>query len=286
MTASTASTDATRATDDATNTSQRAAPELTTGQYLWRLLRCDPWLFAINLVAWTAEHAFPLVYGLITGAFFDALAGHRPLGLSAWAVVAIFAGAGVTQCAILASGFITWFTYYYTMQALLRRNLFDWVMRGPGTHTLPDSPSEAMSRFRDDVQEVSNLFENWVDILGVGMFVVGSIVIMARINLLITVIAVLPFACLLLLTQLSGRLLKRLRQANREATGRITDHIGEMFAAVQAVKVAGAESRMVDHFRQLNIRRRRAALRDNLVTALLDSLNTNMGGIGIGIVLL
>ncbi|MFI4878595.1 MAG: ATP-binding cassette domain-containing protein, partial [Steroidobacterales bacterium] len=52
------------------------------------------------------------------------------------------------------------------------------------------------------------------------------------------------------------------------------------------VKVAGAEMRVVERFRLLNIRRRRAALRDNLVTALLQSLNTNMGGIGIGIVLL
>lgn len=269
-----------------TPASETATERLTTGQYLWRLLRCDPWLFAVNIVAWTLIHTFPLLWGLLNGMVFDALAGHGPLGLSVWAVLAIFVGTGVADFALLVGGFLYWFTYYYTMQALLRRNLFDWVMRGPGTHTLPDSPSEAMSRFRDDVQEVSNLFENWIDFVGQALFVLGSLLVMARINLMITLVAFLPFALLLAVTNLSGALLKRLRRANREATGRITDHIGEMFAAVLAVKVAGAEEHVVEHFRALNERRRAAALRDNLVTVMLQSLNTNMGGIGIGIVLL
>jgi ABC-type multidrug transport system fused ATPase/permease subunit len=260
--------------------------QLRIGQYLWRLLRCDPWLFAVNFVAWTLIHIFPLLWGLLNGMVFDALVGHSPLHLSVWAVLAIFVGAAVAQFALLFGGFLYWFTYYYTMQALLRRNLFDWVMRGPGTHRLPDSPSEAMSRFRDDVQDVSNLFENWIDFVGQGLFVVGSLIIMARINAVITAAVFLPFILLLVLTNLSGALLKRLRRANREATGRITDHIGEMFAAVLAVKVAGAETQVVEHFRALNARRRVAALRDNLVTVMLQSLNTNMGGIGIGLVLL
>jgi len=110
---------------------------LTTWQYLWRLLRCDARLFVLNMIAWTAVHTFPLLTGLLTGWFFDALAGHGPLGLNVWAVLAIFAAAGVARFGIFAGGLLIWFTYYFTVQSLLRRNLFAWVMRGPGTHRLP-----------------------------------------------------------------------------------------------------------------------------------------------------
>jgi ATP-binding cassette, subfamily B, bacterial len=262
------------------------APPLTTWQYLWRLLRCDVGLFALNIVTWTLDHTSPLATGLITGWFFDALAGHGPLGMNVWAVVALFTAVGVAQFGVFSLGLLTWFTYYFTVQSLLRRNLFDWVMRGPGTHQLPDSPGEAMSRFREDVDEVSRLFENWVDIWGMSLYILIALLIMLRIDALIAAIVFLPFVALLVATNLLGGTLKRLRQANREATGRITDFIGETFGAAQAVKVASAEESVIARFRRLNVRRRRAAVLDTSAAALLQSLNGSMGAIGAGIVLL
>ncbi|HLJ80163.1 MAG TPA: ABC transporter ATP-binding protein [Ktedonobacterales bacterium] len=264
----------------------QTAQSLTTWQYLWRLLRCDGRLFALNLLVWTLVHTFPLVTGLLTGWFFDALTGQAPLGASVWVVVAIFAAAGVARFGIFAGGLLIWFTYYFTVQSLLRRNLFNWVMRGPGTHRLPDSPSEAMSRFRDDVEEVSRLFENWIDIGGMSLYIVIALLIMLHINTLIAGVVFVPFAALLLATNLLSGMFKRLRQSNREATGRITDFIGEMFGAAQAVKVASAEEGAIARFRRLNAVRRKAAVRDTSVAALIQSLNSNMGAIGAGIVLL
>ncbi|MGH2516463.1 MAG: ABC transporter transmembrane domain-containing protein, partial [Ktedonobacterales bacterium] len=261
-------------------------PPLTTWQYLWRLLRCDGRLFVLNLLVWTLVHTFPLVTGLITGWFFDALTGQAPLSASVWVVVAVFAAAGVARFGIFAGGLLIWFTYYFTVQSLLRRNLFNWVMRGPGTHRLPDSPSEAMSRFRDDVEEVSRLFENWVDIGGMSLYIVIALLILLHINALIAGVVFVPFAALLLATNLLGAAFKRMRQSNREATGRITDFIGEVFGAAQAVKVASAEESVIARFRRLNAVRRRAAVRDTSVAALIQSLNSNMGAIGAGIVLL
>jgi ABC-type multidrug transport system fused ATPase/permease subunit len=251
-----------------------------------RLLRCDPGLFALNIVTWTLVHTSPLLTGLVLGWFFDALAGHGPLGMNVWMVVALFAAVGAARFGIFVGGLATWFAYYFTVQSLLRRNLFDWVMRGPGTHRLPDSPSEAMSRFRDDVEEVSRLFENWVDVWGMGLYIVLALVIMLRIDVLIAVLVYIPFAALLVGTNLAGGYLKRLRQTNREATGRITDFIGELFAAVQATKVSAAERTVVARFRALNGTRRKAAVLDTAAAALLQSLNANLGAIGAGIMLL
>ncbi|HKV84178.1 MAG TPA: ABC transporter ATP-binding protein [Ktedonobacterales bacterium] len=259
---------------------------LTTWQYLWRLLRCDGKLFALNLVVWTLVHTFPLVTGLVTGWFFAALTGHASLGANVWVVVVAVAAAALARFGLFVGGMLIWFTYYFTVQSLLRRNLFNWVMRGPGTHRLPDSPSEAMSRFRDDVEEVSHLFENWVDIGGMSLYIIIALLIMLHINALIAGVVYVPFLALLLATTLLGRAFKRLRQTNREATGRITDFIGETFGAAQAVKVASAEESVIARFRQLNATRRKAAVRDTSVAALIQTLNSNMGAIGAGIVLL
>ena len=259
---------------------------LTTNQYLWRLLRFDAPLFIANIIVWTIFHSFPLVIGLITGYFFDALSGKAPFGMNAWTIVVLVVLAGLTRFGIEIGGHISWYTYYFKMQGLLRRNLFRWVMTGPGTHKLPDSSGEAMSRFRDDVEEVGRVFENVVDLWGIALYVIGGVAIMLTINAFITIVAFIPFAALLVLTNLLSHLLKRVRRANRESTGRVTDHIGEMFGAAQAVKVASAEAHVVAHFHTLNEARRRAALRDTFITALLQSLNNNMGSIGAGIVML
>ncbi|HEX8732336.1 MAG TPA: ABC transporter ATP-binding protein, partial [Ktedonobacterales bacterium] len=272
--------------DQRGQTPSPATPRLTTRQYLWRLLRYDPALFIINLILWTLEHAAPLLPGLLAGWFFSALTGNAPWNLGVWTLVALVTAAGVGRAAIFAGGTVTWFAYYFGMQALLRRNMFSWVMRGPGAHRLPDSSGEAMSRFRDDVDEVSRAFENLVDIWGIGLYVVGVFIIMAHINALVTVIVLAPFMAVLLATNLAGGLLARLRRDNREAAGRVTGFIGEIFGAAQAVKVAGAEARVVERFRAVNETRRRAAVRDSTATALVQTVNQGMGGIATGLVLL
>ena len=259
---------------------------LTTRQYLWRLVRYDQPLFLINIVLWTIEHSMPLVPGLLAGWFFGALTGGAPWNLNVWVIVALVTGVGVGQAAVFTAAVVTWFAYYFGQQALMRRNMFAWVMRGPGAHRLPDSPGEAMSRFRDDVQEVSNSFENMIDVWGVALYVIGVAIIMLRINALVTVITLAPFIAVLVATNLIGGLLSRLRLANRKATGSVTGYIGEMFAAAQAVKVAGAEQRVVQRFRALNQTRRHAAVRDSTATALVQTVNNSMGGVATGIALL
>jgi ABC-type multidrug transport system fused ATPase/permease subunit len=262
-----------------------AQAPLTRWQHLWRLLRCDTRLFTASLIVWTLIHLSPLLVGLATGWFFDALTGHAPLGLNAWWLVLLYAVVGIARYGLLVSGFMTWFTYFFTVQSLLRQNLFDWVMRGPGTHRLPDSPGEAMSRFRDDVEDVSKLFENWIDFGGQAGFIVIALGIMLAINWRITVIICLPLLALFLLTNLLGGTLKRLRGTSRAATGRITDFIGEMFGTAQAIKVAGAAESVVERFRQLNRVRRRAAVRDTATSTVLEALDDYNAAIGTALLL-
>jgi ATP-binding cassette subfamily B protein len=272
--------------ETAAGSRQEGRAPLTTGQYIWRLLRYDRPLFFGNIILWTIIRIPPLLMGLVAGWFFDALTGHQAQGMSPWTVVALMGGVALADAATFAAGVLIWFAYYFGMQALLRHNMFAWVVRGPGAHKLPDSPAEAMSRFRDDVDEVSRVFENMVDFWGISLYVIGVSVILARINLLVTVITMAPFFVLLIIINRLGSLLARLRREARESTGRVTDFIGEMFAATLAVKVASAEEPVVERFRALNHARRRAAVRDSTATSLIQTVNNSMGGVVTGMALL
>ena len=77
-----------------------------------------------------------------------------------------------------------------------------------------------------------------------------------------------------------------LREEAQAATGRITEAVGEMFGAVQSVKVAGAEASMVNNLRGLNDRRRRAMVKDKVLTAGLESVFWNTVSVGTGLILL
>jgi ATP-binding cassette subfamily B protein len=66
----------------------------------------------------------------------------------------------------------------------------------------------------------------------------------------------------------------------------VTGLLGEIFGATLAVKVADAEQRVVAHLSRLNDIRRRATLRDLLLTKVLDSLGASSANLGTGAVLL
>jgi ATP-binding cassette subfamily B protein len=259
---------------------------MKTRQFLWRLFRYDWRLFALNCGAWTLYHSFPIITGLIIGGYFNALTNHAAAGLNAWTLIALLVATTLVRVGIFLGGQAIWIAFWYTVEALQRSNMFAWIMQGPGTHPLPDSPGEAISRFRDDVIEISDSIESWVDFGGEAIFVLISAVVLFSLNRVITLAVAVPFILLLLVTNALAGPIKRYRRAFRAATGRVTDHIGEMFGAAQAVKVAGAEAQVVARFGALNAARRHAALRDRLLQETLRSLSGNVANLGTGVMLL
>jgi ABC-type multidrug transport system fused ATPase/permease subunit len=186
----------------------------------------------------------------------------------------------------MVGGIWSWSTLFYMLCSLMRRNIMGWILEGPGTRRLPDSPGEAVSRFRDDVEEVLRLVEGWTDMTGFLLTSVASLVIMFIIDPMTALVVLVPLVAIAVFGHRVGGHIRRYRKANREATGEITSFIGEIFGAVQAVKVAGAERRVVHHFDDLNERRRVVAVKDTLFGEIFRSVNANMANIGTGLVLL
>ncbi|UPK46670.1 ABC transporter ATP-binding protein [Paenibacillus pabuli] len=258
---------------------------MTVTGFIGRLFRFRPFLFLINGLSWCIFHSLPLAIGIGMQWFFDrATAGSSDYMWLAAPLIFI-ALIRAARVGTFFAAFYAWITYIYHIQAILRTNMLAGIMRWPGRN-LPASPGEAMSRFRDDVDEVVEYVESWVDFWGRLVFAIVSIVIMANINWKITLVAVLPLVVVTLLNNLSGNRARRYAQVNRESTGRITSFIAETFGAVQALKLGQAEDHVSARFNKLNEERRQAALRDNLFKQWMRSLNQHVLSICTGLILL
>jgi len=258
---------------------------MTITGFIGRLFRFRLALFLVNGLLWCAFHSLPLLIGLGMQRFFDRVAVEGSSFMWLAAPLLFIAVVRLARVGVFFGAFYKWITYIYHIQAILRTNMLDGLMRWPGKN-LPASPGEAMSRFRDDVNEAVEYVESWVDFWGMFVFAVMSVGIMASINWQITLVALLPFALVTLINNLSGSRARRYGKQNREATGKVTSFIAETFGAVQTLKLGQAEEHVSKRFEQLNEIRRQAALKDDLFKQWMKSLSQHVLSISTGLVLL
>ena len=262
-------------------------PALPAWRVVWAMLRFRPWFWFIDLLSVAVlRFCWQMAPAFIIRAFFNMLTGEAALTFDIWAILAFLV-------AIWFGRILGTYGFYYAavpifadLSTLLRKNLLRYILRRPGAAPLPDSPGEAVSRFRNDVNEIP-LFVLWFnDILTGLLIILVSIILLMRISLSITLLALVPLLVVGVIANLAAGRIEQYRRASRRATGRVTGFIGEFFGAVQAVKVATAEQHVIGHFHQLNDERRRLALKERLFTEVLNSLYNNMSTLGTGIILI
>ena len=259
---------------------------LPAWQVILAMIRFRPWYWFIDLMSVVAFRvSWQILPALIMKAFFDLLTGEAQAGMNIWTIVALI------LCSFLVRQMGS-FGFYYAdvpifadVATLLRKNLLKHILRRPGSSPLPDSPGEAISRFRNDVIEIP-LFVIWINDILTGIVVlIVSVVLMLRINVLITLLALVPILAVGLIAVLFSQRFEHYRRASRQATGKVTGFLGEFFGAVQAVKVAGAEKNVIGHFRRLNDHRRVVNLRERLFDDVLESIWRNTANLGTGMML-
>jgi ABC-type multidrug transport system fused ATPase/permease subunit len=170
------------------------------------------------------------------------------------------------------------------MMALVRTNLFESLLERAGRSNQPGgyaiSPGDAVSRLRDDVESATDVINEWYRLSGHASFAVAALAIMWRIDPWVTLGAVLPLAGVVTVVhRLRFRLAAAWQQA-RADTSRVTAFISELFGAILAVQVAGAERSVLGRFHQLNEQRRRSTLQHSLISSLIASFNDNIVNLG------
>lgn len=270
----------------------RLAPGSSTYQLLGQLMRYAPRLYVLDSCLWVLIMGLPAVPGVIIREFFNTLTSAGESTGAPWFWLALFLALGLGQIVVIFAGRITKTQHRFLISALVRRNLLEQLLRRPGALPLATDTGEAVSAgevisyLRDDAEQIENHIAFISEITGALIFAVIFIGILFRINFWITLLVFFPLGVVIALVQAAAARIKRYRRASRQATEQVTGLLGEMFNAVQAIKVAGAETEVLQYFRQVSDRRRQTMLRDRLFTATLESAFQNLVRVGTGVILL
>jgi len=259
---------------------------MKTWRFFLNLILFRPWLFLGNCFSILAVFVFEMLTGFAAQDFFNQLTANAHGNLDLWWIAALLFASAAGRAVFLLGCQVTNAPFMYTNSALLQKNIFARILQLPGASALPASSGEAISRLRDDVDENSVFLMGFNDLTAGILFVTIAFVVMLSINKLITLVVCLPIVIVVGLVNFAGNRIKERRGANRQATGEVTGFLGELFGAVQAVQLAHAQEKSVQHLGKLNEARLKVALRDRLLDQLMQSSFSNTVGIGTGIILL
>lgn len=255
-------------------------------QYLGHLLRYRPWVWVLTVLAYVLLYSLNFAPPLIAQAIFNQLTGEAPLRLGLWTLVILWFGSTVARqaayCALMAGQVL----YFHTIGALIHANLLERLLQRSGVSTTAASSGEILSRFRDDLQPIHNFLSSVFNLVGVGVFAIVAISTMIRINLLLTAVVFIPLVVITIVINQSRNRIIRFRETNQQATAGVAGALGELFGAVQAIKVAGAERPVLANLQRLNQVRQQAAVKDQMVGELLSAVGSNLADIGTAILLL
>jgi len=267
--------------------SETKVPALPAWRVILAMVRFRLWYWTVDFFSvLLVRLMWQIVPGLLLREFFNLLTGDAAVTFGIWAILA-FTLATLLGRTLAEYGFLYADVPLFSETAyLLRRNLLKYILRRPGASPLPDSPGEAVSRFRTDVIEVP-LFVIWINDILVGiLIIIASIVLMTQISPTITLYSLIPVVIIGLIANAASKRIESYRRASRQAGGKVTGFIGEFFGAVQAVKAASAEKNVIAYFKSLNNERRKLSLREHLFDQTLDSLWRNTASLGTGVVLI
>ncbi len=255
-------------------------------QFMLRLMRYRPGLYSFGVFVWSVFFMWPLVPGLINRAIFDHLSGSAPAVLGIWTLLALLITSEISRRLLTQLGTAMDIAVQYNIAGLLRKNMLKQILALPGAQALYQSSSAAINSFRDDVEEILT-FSIWLlDVLGHVLFSIVALGILLNIDQRITLVILIPLLIVVSAFTVANQRIQRFRKASRAATSNVSNFLGEMFSAIQTIKVANAESAVIGHFQQLNDQRRQVMVKDRVFTALLNAVYANTISLGTGMILL
>lgn len=251
-----------------------------------RLIAFDRRWYLAGAVGWLLFHAWPLVPGLLGLAFFDVLQGRAPAGFTLTTVLALTAAGGLARAAAVFGASMTSTRWRFAARSLVQRNILARIMRLPGARAVPQEIGRAISTLRDDAEAISMMGDWTFDTTSALVFGVSSMAILLSINARVTVLVMPPLIVVIVIAHRVRGHLERFRARSRAATADVTATIGDLAYATRAIQAAGQEASVVAYLRRQGDRRKRAALRDELLGASLDAVFTGLASLGAGLVLL
>lgn len=256
-------------------------------KFLLRVFGNSPlWQVAIVLLRTLIFAGAPLATGLVTRNYFNALGGARPDLQLALSFCAMLLGVAFARLVIIVVDIAidnSWNTWSRNM---MRRNLFEHILRQPGARALPESAGSTISRLRDDIPEALMPLRLLAWLLAYATFGAVALTIMARIDPNMTLAVSAPMLVIVVAAVVTRQRVTTYSRERKRASARVIGFVAQIFSSAQAIKVANAEPRVIEELRRLNEVRRTATLRDAVFTKALDAVFVNAVNIATGVILL
>jgi ATP-binding cassette subfamily B protein len=185
-------------------------------------------------------------------------------------------------------GALAWTRAWVHMQSLLRANLLTAQVAsgGPEAGQPVGSAGEAITHFRDDVEDVTMFIDGFVDISAGVVFTVLAGLVLGSVDGRAALVLLIPLIGVAMATRtLDGRI-KRYRAADRAAASAVSGLLGDVMAAATTVKVNNAVEPTIAHLRKLVDARRRTAVRDRVLDESVWAFSQGAADVGLGLVLL
>jgi len=257
----------------------------------WMALRLSAFRkgqWSVDALAWSLVWTLPLATGYVLRQVFDALTGEASVRIAGGlpALVALLMAVALLRIGAIIAGVWVNSTFVDTIRALMRVNVLESILERPGAAPRPESTGKTVSRFRDDVDDIGWATEWTVDLPGMAVRSGIALAVMAGIDPVVTATVCLPVLAVAGIVNMLRAKLEHYRLISRQATAKVVGFVGETFGSIQAVKVATAEDHVIARFDLLNEERRVAALKDTMLSALLNVLFGGVFNIGTGLILL
>ena len=253
---------------------------------IWRIIIYTPFLYFIDVIAWTLIHTSPLIPGLLAKKFFDMLSGDSNIESGLWGLLILVVVTAFSRAGLIYAGARIDILFRFKESSLIRRNLLEVLMKRPGALPTKASTGEILNSFRDDARQIEDSVDWIIDVIGTLVFAVVAIFILTSIDAKITLYVFTPLVAVIVMANKASSRIEENRRASRKASAEVNGIAGEMFNSVQAVKILGAENHIIKQFQKLNNKRHKLMLKDTLFTQLLESIYQNTMSLGTGLILL
>ncbi len=252
----------------------------------WRVSQHEPRSFWTGYLLFVLFFTFPVLSGWLLGRGFNALStGHntRVFWIGAALVVC-----EVARMSSIHIGALNWTRAWVHMQSLLRANLLNAQVAsgGPEAGQPVGSAGEAITHFRDDVEDVTMFIDGFVDISAGVVFTALAGLVLGSVNGRAALMLLIPLVGVAMATRTLDARIKRYRAADRIAASAVSGLLGDVMAAATTVKVNNAIEPTIAHLRKLVDARRRTAVRDRVLDESVWAFSQGAADVGLGLVLL
>ena len=166
----------------------------SSARVAWRLMRCEPVAYFWTWLGWVVFFMVPIPVGLLLKWVLDHVAADPVGGPSVTTVLVVLGAVEVARwlelLVIVVQFHGTWVGWHSVPRLNIMQSLA--VDPGPAAGKLPGSPGEAVSRFRDDCQDLALVLDVCLDVSGAAITSAVALAIMAAIDLRTTLVVCVP----------------------------------------------------------------------------------------------